>query len=204
MPPKAMRKRNGRNKRVAVSPLGAPVRPPSDPPSFIPKPWFYTTVKVSVDAGGGDVNVALIVKSLLDQLSITCELADALQISFLKAWAYTESYNNLAAAEVSPPELVVGFSTILLQDGSVTAPTTGSRPVSDVGTDAKPAKVGYKWGILGQTPQIGSSEKVVFSIISVESVDVYVFLKWTTAGYLTLQNKLATLRHHEDSKPQTD
>jgi hypothetical protein len=148
---------------------------------------------LDVAAGGGSISISLITKALMNQLSLTCVESDIIYLSFHKAFVYTSSYEN-ASPLTESPELAVSFSTVLLQENTTSIPTTSARIQSDVGTPAAPAKVGFKWGILGRTPQLGSGTQNIMSIASAFETDVYVYLSWTSGGYLTFADKQVSLR----------
>jgi hypothetical protein len=148
---------------------------------------------LDVAAGGGSISISLIAKALMNQLSLTCVDQDAIMLSFHKAFVYTSSYEN-ASPLTESPELAVSFSTVLLQENTTSVPTTAARIQSDVGTPATPAKVGFSWGVLGRTPQLGSGVQNVMSIASAFETDVYVYLSWTSGGYLTFADNQVVLR----------
>jgi len=192
-----MVRRRGKARRTAArpiaSPLGGPFRPPPDPPAVNRTPWFRTCVVLDVAAGGGSIPISLIASTLVRQLSLTCVELDTIYLSLHKALVYTSSYEN-ASPLTESPELGVSFSTVLLQENTPSVPTTAARIQSDVGTPAMPAKVGFRWGVLGRTPQLGSGSQNIMSIASAFETDVYVYLSWTSGGYLTFADTPVVLR----------
>lgn len=184
MPWKGAKKGKQKQAKMAASPLGGKINAPSDPRSFTKAPWYFCVVKIALEAGGGTVPISTVRKALAQQLLLDCVEPSNFVLSFLKAFVYTNSFDNSANSGVGLPELTVGFSTLLTQTAGTDPGVAGRRQISDVGTQATPAKVGYKWGILGRVAVSGVSADTVLEVNTTLESDVYVHLMWNSGFYV--------------------
>lgn len=182
-------KPKGRSTPLTLSPLGGICLPPLDPPPVVKAPWFFTVVKLELEAGGGTVPVSTVRKALQAQLILDCVEPSVFMLSFHKAYVYTNSYDNSATANVLPPTLTVGFSSLLTLDAGSSTQVAARRQISDVGTQARPAKVGYKWGTLGRVPINGTFDSTALEVNCDLDTDIYVHLMWSPSFFVNTFKK---------------